>query len=108
VIQIAKTIKPSARWELEITTVNDYYLQQKRLKVEVMERGFARLDTWTHESMLDAANFVQIVETRQGTQICCPEEIAYLNWRISKAELAESLQPLMKSNYGQYLSKLIK
>ncbi|GHW02786.1 glucose-1-phosphate thymidylyltransferase [candidate division SR1 bacterium] len=106
VIQVAKNIKPSARGELEITTVNEEYMHRGKLKVEVMERGFARLDTGSHESMLDASNFVQIVQTRQGIQICCPEEIAFRQGWISRDEVSELAKPLLKSNYGFYLMNL--
>lgn len=106
VIQVAKNIKPSARWELEITTVNEEYMHRWKLKVEVMERGFARLDTGSHESMLDASNFVQIVQTRQGIQICCPEEIAFRQGWISRDEVSELAKPLLKSNYWFYLMNL--
>lgn len=108
VIQIAKTIKPSQRWELEITTVNEEYLSAWKLSVEIMNRWFAWLDTGTHESMLDASNFIQIIEARQGLKIWCVEEIAYLNKWISKQDLEILAQPMMKSNYGKYLLKIIK
>ncbi len=108
VIQIAKTIKPSNRWELEITTVNEEYLKADKLKVEIMNRWFAWLDTGTHESMLDAANFIQIIEARQGLKIWCPEEIAYKNWWVNKTDLENLAKPLLKSNYWKYLLKLIK
>ncbi|MDD3144507.1 MAG: glucose-1-phosphate thymidylyltransferase RfbA [Candidatus Gracilibacteria bacterium] len=108
VINIAKTIKPSERGELEITTVNEQYLNNGNLSVEIMNRGFAWLDTGTHESMLDAANFIQIIEARQGLKIGCIEEISYANNWISKDQLSELAKPLMKSNYGKYLLKLLK
>ena len=103
VVEIAKNIKPSARGELEITTVNQTYLEQGDLKVELMGRGFAWLDTGTHESLLDASNFIQTIETRQGLKVACIEEIAYEKGYISKAELINLAQPLLKNQYGQYL-----
>ena len=103
VVEIAKNIKPSDRGELEITTVNQTYLEQDDLKVELMGRGFAWLDTGTHESLLDASNFIQTIETRQGLKVACIEEIAYEMGYISKAELINLAQPLLKNQYGQYL-----
>ena len=103
VVNIAKNIKPSARGELEITTVNQTYLEQGDLKVELMGRGFAWLDTGTHESLLDASNFIQTIEKRQGLKVACIEEIAYEMGYISKAELINLAQPLLKNQYGQYL-----
>jgi len=103
VVNIAKNIKPSARGELEITTVNQTYLEQGDLKVELMGRGFAWLDTGTHESLLDASNFIQTIETRQGLKVACIEEIAYEMGYISKEELINLAQPLLKNQYGQYL-----
>lgn len=106
VIEIAKNIRPSERWELEITSVNQVYLEKKSLQVEIMSRGYAWLDTGTHESMLDASNFIQIIETRQGLKIGCPEEIAFSRWWISQKEIQELAQSLKKSNYGKYLLKI--
>ena len=103
VVEIAKNIKPSARGELEITTVNQTYLEQGNLKVELMGRGFAWLDTGTHESLLDASNFIQTIEKRQGLKVACIEEIAFEMGYISKAELINLAQPLLKNQYGQYL-----
>ena len=103
VVNIAKNIKPSARGELEITTVNQTYLEQGDLKVELMGRGFAWLDTGTHESLLDASNFIQTIEKRQGLKVACIEEIAYEMGYISKEELITLAQPLLKNQYGQYL-----
>ncbi|MEY3787545.1 MAG: hypothetical protein RLZ75_1752 [Pseudomonadota bacterium] len=103
VVEIAKNTKPSARGELEITTVNQTYLEQGDLKVELMGRGFAWLDTGTHESLLDASNFIQTIETRQGLKVACIEEIAYEMGYITKAELINLAQPLLKNQYGQYL-----
>ena len=103
VVNIAKNIKPSARGELEITTVNQTYLEQGNLKVELMGRGFAWLDTGTHESLLDASNFIQTIEKRQGLKVACIEEIAYEMGYISKEELITLAQPLLKNQYGQYL-----
>ena len=103
VVEVAKRIKPSARGELEITTVNQIYLEQGDLKVELMGRGYAWLDTGTHESLLEASNFIQTIENRQGLKVACIEEIAYEMGYISKEELIELAQPFTKNQYGQYL-----
>ncbi|MBR4264485.1 MAG: glucose-1-phosphate thymidylyltransferase RfbA [Bacteroidales bacterium] len=108
VVKIASTIKPSARGELEITTVNQCYLEQKRLGVELMGRGFAWLDTGTHESLNEAGSFIQTIETRQGLKISCIEEIAYKMGYISASKLLQLAEPLAKNGYGQYLVKLAK
>jgi glucose-1-phosphate thymidylyltransferase len=103
VVEIAKNIKPSHRGELEITTVNQVYLERGDLKVELMGRGYAWLDTGTHESLLEASNFIQTIEKRQGLKVACIEEIAYEMGYISKAQLITLAQPLLKNQYGQYL-----
>ncbi len=108
VVEIAKSIKPSARGELEITTVNEIYLQRGKLDVQVMGRGYAWLDTGTHESLLEAALFIQTLEKRQGLKIACPEEIAYRKEYIDAAQLEKLAQPLAKNAYGQYLQSLLK
>jgi len=105
VIQKAKTISPSARGELEITTVNQVYLKEQRLKVELMGRGYAWLDTGTHESLLEAAQFIETIEKRQGLKVACVEEIAFEQGYISKEQLIALAQPLAKNQYGQYLLK---
>ena len=106
-IEIAKTIKPSARGELEITTVNEMYLKAGKLNVKTMGRGYAWLDTGTHESMLEASQFIQTVETRQGLKVCCPEEIVYRQGWIDAAQLQKLAEPLKKNCYGQYLLSLL-
>ena len=107
VIEVAKNIKPSARGEYEITDVNKYYLEQKKLKVGILGRGTAWLDTGTFKSLLQAAQFVQVVEDRQGLKIGCIEEVAYNMGFIDKAGLKAIADPLLKSGYGEYLLKLI-
>ena len=106
VVQIAKQVKPSARGEIEITAVNETYLQQKRLKVERLGRGLAWLDTGTHSDLLEAANFVKTIENRQGMQVSCPEEIAYRKKWIDKEKLLEIIKPFLKTEYGKYLKNL--
>ena len=108
VVNIAKSIKPSARGELEITAVNNEYLRRGQLHVEIFKRGYAWLDTGTHDSMLDAANFIRTVETRQGLQIACLQEIAYENGWMTKDDIRESVQDMLKTEYGQYLLRLIE
>jgi glucose-1-phosphate thymidylyltransferase len=107
VINIASSIKPSARGELEITDVNRVYLEQSQLSVEKMSRGFAWLDTGSHESLLDAANFIETIQRRQGLMVCCPEEIAYNKSWITAEDLEKRARSLKKNGYGQYLIHLI-
>lgn len=108
VVKIAKEIKPSHRGELEITSVNEAYLKQDNLKIELMGRGYAWLDTGTHESMLDASNFIHTIEKRQGLKVACIEEIAFEKGYISREELMELAKPLQKSGYGEYLMNRAK
>ena len=108
VIEIAKNIKPSARGELEITDVNKAYMERGDLNVEVMGRGYAWLDTGTHASLLQASNFIQVMEERQGLKIACPEEIAYAKGFIDAAQVESLAGHLLKSGYGEYLMGLIK
>ncbi|MDG1751646.1 MAG: glucose-1-phosphate thymidylyltransferase RfbA [Thalassotalea sp.] len=107
VIEIAKNVKPSERGELEITAINQAYLQQKQLSVEVLGRGFAWLDTGTHDSLMEASLFVQTVEKRQGFKIACLEEIAFSNGWLSKEEIIQLAKPLSKTGYGKYLKMLV-
>ena len=108
VVQIAKKIKPSHRGELEITSVNQEYLKQQNLKVELLGRGFAWLDTGTHDSLMEAGQFIETIEKRQGLKVACLEEIAYRMKYIDKEQLQKLAEPLKKNGYGQYLLKLAK
>ena len=107
VVEIARNCKPSARGELEITTVNQEFLDQQMLKVQLLGRGFAWLDTGTHDSLFEASSFVEVIEKRQGLKIACLEEIAYKNGWITDKKLEEVAQPMRKNQYGDYLLKLL-
>ena len=108
VVQIAKNITPSNRGELEITSVNQEYLKQKKLKVELLGRGFAWLDTGTHDSLMEAGQFIETIEKRQGLKVACLEEIAYRMNYIDASQVMKLAQPLRKNGYGQYLLNMIK
>lgn len=108
VVEIAKNVKPSARGELEITSVNEEYMNRGKLKVEKLGRGMAWFDTGTHDALIETASFVQTIEKRQGMQICCPEEIAFENGWITGDELKKLAEPLLKSDYGKFLMDLVE
>ena len=107
VVDLAKSLKPSPRGELEITDLNILYLTQQNLSVEIMDRGYAWLDTGTHDSLLDASQFISTIENRQGLKVACPEEIAYRQGWISASQLEDLAKPLLKNQYGQYLMKVL-
>ena len=106
VVDIAKTIKPRARGELEITSVNQVYLEREQLHVQTLQRGFAWLDTGTHDSLAEASTFIEVIEKRQGLKIACLEEIAFTNGWISREKLLDTAKPMQKNDYGQYLLQL--
>ena len=108
VVEVAKSIKPSARGELEITTVNQRFLQDGELKVQVFGRGFAWLDTGTHDSLAEASIYIETIEKRQGLKVACLEEIAYRNGWVTADHLREVAAPMLKNQYGQYLMKIVE
>ena len=108
VVELAKNLKPSSRGELEITDLNKLYLNNNELFVEIMDSGYAWLDTGTHDSLLDAGHFISTIENRQGLKVACPEEIAYRKKWISKTDLQNLAKPLLKNHYGEYLLKILK
>ena len=105
---MARTLEPSARGELEITDLNRLYLETGKLHVEIMRRGYAWLDTGTHESLLDASQFIATIERRQGLKVACPEEIAFRKGWIDAGQLEELADPMKKNGYGQYLMRVLK
>ena len=108
VVEIAKNIKPSARGELEITTVNQEYLRRQKLKVMTLQRGFAWLDTGTHDSLAEASTFIEVIEKRQGLKVACLEEISFKHGWIDASQLEQLAQPMLKNDYGRYLMQLLK
>jgi glucose-1-phosphate thymidylyltransferase len=108
VVDYARDLKPSPRGELEITDLNRCYLENESLHLEQLGRGYAWLDTGTHESLMEAGEYIQTIENRQGLKVCCPEEIAYVNQWIDAEQLLRLAEPLAKTGYGQYLQNLIK
>ena len=108
VVDVAKHVRPSARGELEITTVNQKFLEDKELKMQILDRGFAWLDTGTHDSLAEASIFVEVIEKRQGVKIACLEEIAYMNGWISEEHLRKTAQPMARNQYGKYLLELVE
>ena len=107
-MEVAKHIKPSARGELEITTVNQEFLKNKQLKVQTMARGFAWLDTGTHDSLSEASTFIEVLEKRQGLKVACLEGIAYRQGWITAEQLRENAQPMLKNDYGKYLLSILE
>ena len=108
VVEVAQKLKPSPRGELEITDVNRWYLERSSLRVEIMGRGYAWLDTGTHESLQQASMFIEIIERRQGLKVACPEEIAFRMGYIGEAEIRKLAEPMRKNEYGQYLLRLLE
>jgi len=108
VVEVAKNVKPSPRGELEITDINNFYLEDETLNVQLLSRGTAWLDTGTHDSLLDASNFIATIERRQGLKVCCPEEIAFRLGYISADQLETLAQPMKKNGYGQYLIAILE
>ena len=108
VVEVAKHIKPSERGELEITTVNQHYLAQQKLKVQTLQRGFAWLDTGTHDSLSQASTFIEVVEKRQGLKVACLEEIAYKRGWITVEQLKALAQPMLRNDYGQHIMRIVE